>query len=115
LATHAPQHAPLVQGNVIGLVAFDLVLRFVLAGVVDVSFVVHVLCMHLDDFPADPAGLRIPAYTVAHLESSRHVSISGASGSGSVGWAALNQLMPRPPSRRPARPFHLRRRDHESL
>src|SRR5712692_10097864 len=73
LATQEPQRAPLVQGDVIGLIAFDFVLRFVLAGVVDVSFVVHVLRMHLDDFPADPPSLRIPAYTVTHLESLCHI------------------------------------------
>src|SRR5258707_15347831 len=72
LATQEPQRAPLVQGDVIGLVAFDFVLGFVLAGVVDVSFVVHVLCMHVDDSPADPPSLRIPAYTITHLESPRH-------------------------------------------
>src|SRR6266566_3154596 len=80
LATQEPQRACLVQGNVIGLVAFDFVLGFVLAGVVDVSFVVHVLCMHLDDSPADPPSLGIPAYTVTHLESSRRPSISGTLG-----------------------------------
>jgi hypothetical protein len=69
-----------VQGNVIGLVAFDFVLGFVLAGVVDVSFVIHVRRMHLDDFPADPPGLRIPAYTVTQLESSRRPPISGTLG-----------------------------------
>src|SRR6266481_1583139 len=73
LATQEPQRAPLVQGNVIGLVAFDFVLGFVLAGVVDVSFVIHVRRMHLDDFPADPPSLRIPAYTVTHLESLCHI------------------------------------------
>src|SRR6266481_5684881 len=77
LATQEPQRAPLVQGDVSGLVAFDFVLGFVLAGVVDVSFVVHVLCMHLDEFPADPPGLRIPAYPVTHLESLRHRSTPG--------------------------------------
>src|SRR6516225_2428159 len=109
LATQEPQHAPLVQGNVIGFVAFDFVLGLVLAGVVDVSFVIYVLCIHLDDFPADPSGLRIPAHMVTHLESSRHPSMSGTSG-----WGALNHLMLLPLSRRPARPFHRRRRNYES-
>src|SRR5438876_10863850 len=77
LARQEPQRACLVQGNVIGLVAFDFVLGFVLAGVVDVSFVVHVLCMHLDDSPADPPSLGIPAYTVTHLESLCHPSTPG--------------------------------------
>src|SRR6516162_4811014 len=109
LATQEPQHATLVQGNVIGFVAFDFVLGFVLAGVVDVSFVIHVLCVRLDDFPADPSGLRIPAHTVTHLESSRHPSISGTCGRG-----ALNHLVLLLLSRHPARSFHLRRRNYES-
>src|SRR5262249_60647340 len=58
----------------VGLVAFDFVLGLVLAGVVDVSFVIHVLCMHLDDSPADPSGLRVPAYMVMQLESFFHTS-----------------------------------------
>src|SRR5262249_24284468 len=58
----------------VGLVAFDFVLRFVLARVVDVSFVIDVLCMHLDDSPADPSGLRVPAYMVMQLESFFHTS-----------------------------------------
>src|SRR5262249_61589037 len=53
---------------------FDFVLRFVLARVVDVSFVIDVLCMHLDDSPADPSGLRVPAYTIMQLESFFHTS-----------------------------------------
>src|SRR5258708_3927480 len=83
------ERAWLVQGNVIGLVAFDFVLGFVLAGVVDVSFVVHVRHMHLDDSPADPPSLGIPAYTVTHLESLCHPSTPGTSCRG-----PLNHLMP---------------------
>src|SRR6266550_7376228 len=109
LARQEPQRACLVQGNVIGLVAFDFVLGLVLAGVVDVSFVVHILCMHLDDSPADPPSLGIPAYTVTHLESLCHPSTPGTSCRG-----ALNHLMLLPLSRRPARSFHLRRRNYES-
>jgi hypothetical protein len=38
-----------VQSDVVGLVAFDLVLGFFLARVVYVPFVIHILGMHLDD------------------------------------------------------------------
>src|SRR6266446_1714919 len=74
LATQEPQRCSLVQGDVVGLVAFDFVLGFVLARVVDVSFVIHVLRMHLGDSPADPPGLRVPADTVMQLESFCHLS-----------------------------------------
>src|SRR5262245_4557940 len=58
----------------VGFVAFDFVLGLILARVVDVSFVIHVLRMHLDDSPADPPGLRVPAYTIMQLESFFHTS-----------------------------------------
>src|SRR4029077_8581745 len=60
----------------VGLVAFDLVLGFVLIRVMDVSFVIDVLYVHLDDSPADPPGLRVPAHTVTDLESFHHFSTS---------------------------------------
>src|SRR5262249_38802550 len=74
-----------MQGDMVGLVAFDFVLRFVLARVVDVSFVIDVLCMHLDDSPADPPGLRVPAYTVVQLESFFHTSTCTEKGATSSG------------------------------
>lgn len=50
------QHRGLVQGNVIGLVALDFVLRLIRAGTVNVTFVVDVASMHFHDFSAHPAG-----------------------------------------------------------
>jgi hypothetical protein len=34
--------------------------------------VIDVLYVHLDDSPADPPGLRVPAHTVTDLESFHH-------------------------------------------
>src|SRR5262245_64030779 len=58
----------------IGLVALDLVLRVVLACMVDVSLPIDVLRMHLDDPAADAPGLRVPAHVIARLEPLRHAS-----------------------------------------
>jgi hypothetical protein len=46
-----------MQGNVIGLVALDLVLGIILACVMDVAFVVQILRVHLLYPAADAAGL----------------------------------------------------------
>ena len=45
-----------MQGDMIGLVALDLILRRILARVVDISFVVHVFRVHFDDAAGDPPG-----------------------------------------------------------
>ena len=71
-AAKMPQCLPLVHSDVIGLVAFNLVLRIVLARMMDVTFVVHVTRMHLHDTAADPAGLGIPGDVIADFECLRH-------------------------------------------
>ena len=71
-ARKPPQRPTLVQGDVIGLVALDLILRFVGARVMDIAFVVHVFGVHADDLAAHPAGFRIPADVIADLECSGH-------------------------------------------
>ena len=58
-----------MQGDMVGLVALDLILRRILARVVDISFVVHVFRVHFDDAAGDPPGFRAPAYVVMQLES----------------------------------------------
>jgi hypothetical protein len=45
-----------MKRDVIRLIAFDLVLRIVLARMMDVAFVVHIARMHLHDMAADPAS-----------------------------------------------------------
>src|SRR5215471_5898532 len=66
----------LVQGDVIGLVALDRILRFLLAGVMDVTFVVHILRVHLHNSTADAPGLRVPAHVIANLEHLFHGATS---------------------------------------
>jgi hypothetical protein len=56
----------------IGLVALNLVLRVIRAGVMDIAFIGHILGVH-PHYPAgDPACLGIPAHVIADLEHSRH-------------------------------------------
>ena len=61
-----------MHGNVICLVALDLVLGFIDTRVMDVAFVVHVLRMHPHDMSADPASFGIPGYVIADLECLGH-------------------------------------------
>lgn len=56
----------------IRLVALDLILWIVRAGVVDVAFVIHVFGMHPHDPTGDPARFGIPAHVIAELETSCH-------------------------------------------
>ena len=46
------QHGGLVQGDVIGLVALDFVLRLVRGNTVKLAFVINIPCVDLDDFSA---------------------------------------------------------------
>jgi hypothetical protein len=57
-----------VQGDVIGLVALDFILRLVRGGTVNVTFVIDGPSMHFDNFSAHPPGFRIPAHVIANLE-----------------------------------------------
>src|SRR5579871_3755999 len=68
-ARQLPERPALVQGDMVGLVALDLILRLVPARVMHVAFVVHVLAMHANDTAAHPAGFRIPADVIADLEN----------------------------------------------
>lgn len=53
----------------VGLVAFNFILRFILAAAMDVSFIVNVLGVQFDDLAADMSGLRIPSHLVVDPES----------------------------------------------
>src|SRR6185437_6533060 len=66
------QRLTFMHRNVIGLAAFDFILRIVLARVMSVSFVVNVFGMHLDDRAADVASFRIPGYVIADFEPFPH-------------------------------------------
>jgi hypothetical protein len=88
-----PQRPALVQSDMIGSVAFDLVLRIILARVMDVAFVVHVSCVHPHDVTADPTGFGIPAHVIPNLVCLGHdVSLRIAS----VGWLAGRSKLPSP-------------------
>jgi len=64
---------PLVGRDMIGLVAFDLVLGIVFAGVMRVSLVVEVCRMHLDDRSRHVTSLGIPADVITDFEPFRHL------------------------------------------
>jgi hypothetical protein len=68
-----PQGFTHMQSDMIGLVAFDLVLRIILARMMDVAFVVHVARMDPHDTAADPASFGIPTYVIADFEFLCHV------------------------------------------
>ena len=53
-SAEASQHRGLVQGDMIGLVALDFILRLVRWSMVDVAFVIDVPSMDFDDFSAHP-------------------------------------------------------------
>src|SRR5450830_1392543 len=67
------QHRRFVQGDVVGLVTLDFILRLVRGGMVYVTFVVDVTSVHFDDFPAHPSGFRIPTHVIAYLERLDHL------------------------------------------
>jgi hypothetical protein len=70
-----PQCLTLVQSNMIGFVASDLLLWVVHASVMQVAFVVHVLGVHPNDTAGDPARFGIPTHVVADLECLGHKEI----------------------------------------
>jgi hypothetical protein len=63
------QGAALVEGNMIGLVALDLVLWIIRARVMEITFVVHVPGVHANNMAADLASFGIPAHVIARFES----------------------------------------------
>ncbi len=71
-ATKLSQRFPFVQRYVIGLVALDLVLRVILARMMDVTLVVQVFGVHSYDATADPAGFGIPTHVIADFEYLSH-------------------------------------------
>jgi hypothetical protein len=61
--------------DMIGLVALDLVLRFILAGMNCVAFKRDVARDDPGDPAADPSGFRVPAHVISPPESFRGHSI----------------------------------------
>src|SRR5699024_6764486 len=70
------QGAALVGGDVIGLVALDLVLRFLRRSTATVDLVVEVGGVDLRDGPRDLPGLGVPSHMVTDREFARHDSSS---------------------------------------
>lgn len=58
----------------VGLVASDLILRILAAGVMPAAFIIGVSHMHFIDYAADPARFRVPANVISNLKSLRHGS-----------------------------------------
>jgi hypothetical protein len=50
-SAEAPQRPGLVQGDVVGLVALDFILRLIRRSTVNLAFIVDGSFMHFDDFP----------------------------------------------------------------
>src|SRR5689334_16033683 len=67
-AAHPGQGALLVGGDVVALVALDLVLRRLLRGVMAMALVVEVADVDRDDTPGDVARFRVPGDVVAFCE-----------------------------------------------
>jgi len=61
-----------MQGDMIGLVTFYLILWLFRAGVMRVSLVIHVTCVNFDDSPANMSGLGIPGNVIADFKVFRH-------------------------------------------
>jgi hypothetical protein len=66
------ERGTLVEGDMIGLAALDLVLWIVRARMVGIAFDLELASMHADDRAADTAGLGIPAHAIMDLEALRH-------------------------------------------
>lgn len=62
------QCGPFMNGNVVGLVALDDVLRFSFGGVVHIPRPQYIFYGLLSDYAAQPANLRIPSDMVANFE-----------------------------------------------
>lgn len=61
-----------MKRDVVGLVAFDEVLRFALCRVVDVALEFHIRNSFLDDDPAHATRFRVPGNMVSAFEDSCH-------------------------------------------
>lgn len=61
-----------MHGNVIGLVALDLVLWLIHAGMAGMPLVLRLARVNLDDPSADDSGFGIPANVIADFEHLAH-------------------------------------------
>jgi hypothetical protein len=65
-----------VHRDVVGLVALDFILRFILAGAVHMSFVVNILEVDPDNRAAHVSCFRIPRHMIANCEPLSHEVLS---------------------------------------
>jgi hypothetical protein len=66
------ERGSLVQSDMVGLGALDLVLRNVRARMMSIAAVIEVAGMHAEDRAADAPRLGIPAHAIMDLEALRH-------------------------------------------
>src|SRR5271157_1309910 len=69
---HFSQRRAFVHRDVVGLIALDFILRIIRSGVVYVSLVINICCMHRNDLAADAPGFRVPGHVIADFELSWH-------------------------------------------
>ena len=69
------QRRAFVHRNVVSLIAFDFVLWIVDSGVVYISLVINVFCVHLNDLAGDVACLRVPGHVIADFEMVCHIGL----------------------------------------
>src|ERR1700693_2644982 len=66
------ERGALVEGDMVGLGALDLILRSVRARMMGITLVIEVAGMYADDRAADATSLGIPAHAIMDLEALRH-------------------------------------------
>jgi hypothetical protein len=57
-----------MQSNVIRFIALDFIVRLVLARMMDVSFIIYVFRVDLDDPSTDSSCLRVPCNVIANTK-----------------------------------------------
>jgi len=75
-AAKMPQGPTLVQRDMFGLVALDLVLWIGRTRVMEIAFVVHIPGVHAHDAAPDPARFGIPTHVIAYFEYLGHDEVS---------------------------------------
>jgi hypothetical protein len=70
--TKRAQGSTLVQSDMVGFVAFDLVLRIILARVMDIALVVHIHRVDPHDETTNPTSFGIPTHVIADPECPGH-------------------------------------------
>jgi len=69
---HFSQSRAFVHRDVIGFITLDFILRIIRAGVVRMSLVIGISCMHLNDLSANASCLRVPGHVIPDFEFFLH-------------------------------------------